>query len=386
MDRMIRIGFVINPIAGMGGRVGLKGTDDVIEQAREMGAEPQADERAGSAIRRLSEAYTRHRLDTKMEWICAGGAMGEDVLVRNAVPEWDIIVVHHPGEKTSSEDTRALVGKAVALGVDLIVFTGGDGTARDVHGSAGDIPIFGIPSGVKMHSGIFALDPLTAGELLEHFIRGDLIIGSGEIMDLDEGKYRSGEWNIALFGIARTLHEPSFVQTGKLMVEEESIEDIVSGIASDLSEMMKEEDFVLIIGPGGTTYSIGECLGFEKTLLGVDVASKEGIIAIDCSESDLLRVLDDLESKGSLGRVRIVVSPIGGQGFFLGRGNLQISPSVVRRVGENNIIVVSTPNKLESTKVLRVDTGDRYLDESIKRSGGVKVMTGYRTYRLVRVA
>ncbi|MDG6225038.1 MAG: ATP-NAD kinase family protein [Candidatus Thermoplasmatota archaeon] len=382
---MIRICFVINPIAGMGGRVGLKGTDNVLEEALKKGARPQALNRAGKAFSRLSEAYRRHRLKRPVEWMCANGEMGEDVIREQEVPEWTIRTLHVPKDPTTAEDTRELVRKAVSSGTDLIVFTGGDGTARDVHRIAGDVPIFGIPAGVKMHSGVFAIDPQTAGELLEHYLRDELVIGKGEIMDLDEDRYRSGEWNIALFGIANTLNEPSFVQTGKMMIEEESTDDVISGIASDLSEKIEEEGLYLIMGPGGTIYSIAEKMGFEKTLLGVDVISKDGIVSSDCSENDLLDILDEIEGSHFLDKVRILLSPIGGQGFFLGRGNLQISPEVIRRIGTDRIIVVSTPGKLETTKVLRVDTGDPIIDKAIKDRGSIKVMTSYRTYRMIKI-
>jgi predicted polyphosphate/ATP-dependent NAD kinase len=306
--------------------------------------------------------------------------MGCDLIDEMGIPDWISEVIHVPSGATNAEDTKAFVTKAVGIGAELIIFCGGDGTARDVFSQAGSVPIFGIPAGVKMHSGVFAIDPLTAGEILEFFIRGEMKIGDGEIMDLDEERYRSGEWNIALFGIARTLYEPSFIQAGKLMVEEESIEDVLSGMAEDIGERLGGGE-VLILGPGGTTSALSEILGFGKTLLGVDVVTGKVMIGRDCTEKDLLSILSDRSDR----KVRIVLSPIGGQGFFLGRGNLQLSPEVIRKVGIDNILVISTPHKLEATKVLHVDTGDPSLDAEIRSRKVLKVLVGYRSYRLVKI-
>ncbi|MFO8051035.1 MAG: ATP-NAD kinase family protein, partial [Thermoplasmatota archaeon] len=373
---MVSIGFVVNPIAGMGGRVGLKGTDGVVDEARKKGAEQIAPSRSRQALDRLHEAYARHRLKEELHWITASGTMGEDELLSYEEPKWKIEVIHSPGENTGAEDTREFVRKALEMDVDLIVFCGGDGTARDVYSQAGKHPIFGIPSGVKMHSGVFAVDPTLAGELLEFYIRGEMTTGEGEIMDLDEEKYREGDWNLKLFGIATTLYEPNFVQTGKFMVAEQDVATITSEIAEDIQERMEEDpDKIFILGPGGTMAAIGEHIGIDKTHLGVDIVRNGELIAKDCNENSILSILNNNKDTDA----EIVVSPIGGQGFFLGRGNLQISPEVVRIVGPENIQVVSVPQKMEGTKVLRVDTGDHELDETFREFGSIKVLTGYRT-------
>ena len=385
---MIRIGFIVNPVAGMGGKVGLKGTDGVVEEARKRGATERAEGRADIAIKRLAEAYTRHRTDTEVHWLTPSRSMGEDILMRDRVPQWTIEVIADHGEITTAEDTRSFVKKAVKMGIDLLVFCGGDGTARDVFSAAGpEQTMFGIPSGVKMHSGIFAIDPRTGGELLEFFIRGEMTTGEGEIMDLDEERYRKGEWNIALFGIARTLYEPSFIQMGKFMVEEATVEDYISEIVEHMEEEMEEETgSIYILGPGGTLESIGKGIDIDKTHLGVDIVMGGKLVAKDCAEKNILSELERLDAgKGHDRTAYIVVSPIGGQGFFLGRGNLQLSPAVVRRVGIDNIMVVSVPQKLERTKVLRVDTGDQDLDEEIRAKGSVKVLMGYRTFQMKKL-
>ncbi|MGA1847844.1 MAG: ATP-NAD kinase family protein [Thermoplasmatota archaeon] len=382
---MKRIGLVINPIAGMGGKVGLKGTDHVVEEAISKGAVARAPGRTIEALQRLKEAYTRHRLKEELLWLTAGGEMGENELSSMDLEKWSMEIVHEPGEKTTDSDTRETVKRAIEEGAELIVFCGGDGTARDVFSIAGNHPIFGIPSGVKMHSGVFAIDPPTAGELLEFYIRGEMTTGEGEIMDLDEKLYREGQWNIKLFGIGVTLFEPAFVQTGKFVVEDLEVETFISEISDDIRERVEEEpDAVFILGPGGTLEAIGEAIGIEKTHLGIDIVKGGEQLGKDLSEKGIIDILDR-EGVGKDARAYLVVSPIGGQGFFLGRGNLQLSPEVIRRIGLQNIIIVSVPQKLDRTDALRVDTSDHDLDMEIRAQKSMKVLTGYRTYRIKKI-
>lgn len=382
---MKKIGFVINPIAGMGGKVGLKGTDGVIDEAISRGALPRAPNRAVEALSRLKEAYTRHRLKEEVEWLTSSGSMGEDELLSMEVSQWKVTVLETHGDRTTAEDTKELVRLALEKGAELIVFCGGDGTARDVFEVAQKEPIFGIPSGVKMHSGVFAIDPLTAGELLEFYIRGEMTTGEGEIMDLDEDRYRKGEWNIRLFGIGATLFEPAFIQTGKFVVQEQEVEIFIDEICDDIRERTLEEpDSLFILGPGGTLESIGKKIGIDKTHLGIDIVKGSDQLGKDLDERGILKILEEHRSEKG-GSSYIVVSPIGGQGFFLGRGNLQLSPAVIRKVGIGNVIIVSVPQKLDRTDALRIDTGDHELDMEFKDQGSLKVLTGYRTYRIKKI-
>ncbi len=379
---MKKICFVVNPIAGMGGRVGLKGTDGVVDEARRKGARPRAGGRAREAMVRLKEAFDRYRLKEKVVWLTAAGEMGEDLLEELKHDLWEVEVVHSPTNDTKAEDTKNTVRKSLKMGAELIFFCGGDGTARDVLSSSGDVPIFGIPSGVKMHSGVFAVDPQLAGELMEFYIRGEMTTGEGDVMDLDEDKYREGDWNIKLFGKASTLYEPAYVQVGKFVVEAEGMDNFLSEISDDISERISDQKNALfILGPGGTLERIGEEIGIDKTHLGVDAVKNGKQVGKDLDEKTILELLRDQGEDPSY----IVVSPIGGQGFFLGRGNLQIGPDVIRKIGKKNVIVVSAPQKLERTDSLRVDTGDHQLDEEFRKMGSIKVLTGYRTYRLKKI-
>jgi predicted polyphosphate/ATP-dependent NAD kinase len=372
-----RVGFVVNPIAGLGGRVGLKGTDGVAEQALAAGAKPTAPDRA----RAFAEAFVRLAKEDPsltLHWVTAGGDMGAAPLRMAGVPLDRIEVVHDPGQPSTVEDTRTAVEGFIASGVEAIWFCGGDGTARDVAEATKDrVPIVGIPAGVKMHSGLFAISPQAAAEILVAFLRGDLRAGTAEILDLDEEAYRKGEWRIRLFATTKTLVEPQLVSAGKLMVEELSEQAVRAELTTHFSELFEANpDTLFLLGPGSTIQGIASALGIEKTLLGIDAVVGGKTIAKDVNETEILRLLDRYP------KAQLVVSPIGGQGFILGRGNLQVSPTVLRRIGTRNVIVVATPSKLAATPVLRVDTGDPNLDEEFRAREYLFVLVGYRTSKL----
>lgn len=380
--RRKRIGFVVNPIAGMGGKVGLKGTDGVLEEARSKGAEPVAAGRGATAIKAfvdLAAARAENGRPLFVSWLTCGGEMGELSLLGAGVPKEDIEVVYTPaaGAETTAGDTRAACEAFVAKGVDLVVFVGGDGTARDVFSVlAADTLMLGIPSGVKMHSGVFCTNPEVASRILERYLDRELEASKVEIMDLDEERYRRGEWNIKLFGYAITPYEHTYIQGGKAIIQEHE-EDVIEDIAWYMKELMEDEPGTLwILGAGGTLLAIGEELGIDKSLLGIDAVVNKRLVAKDVDESTLLALLE------RHGEAKLVVSPIGAQGFILGRGNLQLSPQVLRRIGIDNIVVVATPAKLNKTPVLRVDTGDHGLDEEFRARKHVMVIAGDHFKRL----
>ena len=372
-----RIGFVVNPIAGLGGRVGFKGTDGVAEQALAAGAKPTAPERARGFARALVR-LSKDEAAFAFHWVTAGGDMGAGPLRSAGISADRIEVVHLPGQPSTVEDTKSTVDECIASGAELLLFCGGDGTARDVAEAAKDrIPIVGIPAGVKMHSGLFAVSPQAAAEILVAFLRGELRIGVAEILDLDEEAYRKGEWRVRLFATAKTLVEPQLVSAGKLMVEELSEEAVRAELTTHFSELFETNpDTLFLLGPGSTIQGFASPLGIEKTLLGIDAVAGGKTIAKDLNETEILRLLDRTS------KARLVVSPVGGQGFILGRGNLQVSPAVLRRIGTQNVIVVATPSKLAATPVLRVDTGDPNLDEEFRARDYVFVIVGYRTSKL----
>jgi predicted polyphosphate/ATP-dependent NAD kinase len=362
-----KVGFLINPVAGMGGAVGLKGTDGLAEEAMARGAKPVAPRRAEAALAELGG------IDAL--FLTAGGDMGEDALQRCG---FEYQVVHRPLDEPTALDTKEACRSFIDEKVDLIVFCGGDGTARDVSGVIGSrAPIIGIPAGVKMHSGVFAISPRAAGELVRGYLEGDLRARETEIVDVDEEKYRAGVLETKIYGVASTPYLPALVQERKQIYTTSSEEEFKEEIAIFASEFMRDGS-AYILGAGTTTSKIAEVLGVDKTLLGVDVVKDGRLICTDASEQDLLRIIDEV------GRAKIIVSPIGAQGFVLGRGSQQISSEVLRKVGSENLIIVATPHKLKETHRLLVDTGDVDLDETI--SGRRQVICGYRIAQLKDVA
>ncbi len=371
---MKRVGFLVNPIAGMGGRVGLKGTDGRAEEAVARGAEPVSPRRA----REMLDALRPMRTAPEIRWVTCAGPMGADLLAAAGFPPASVEVATEPPARTSAEDTRAACRAFEARKVDLVVFCGGDGTCRDVLEVVGQrLPILGVPAGVKMHSGVFGIHPATVASILDAWLQGYLRVGDADVLDVDEEAYRRGEWSVRMFGTARTLVEPTLVQTGKMMFAELTDDAMKDEIADHVKELVgSEPETLFLLGAGSTLEHIAKGLGVEKTVLGIDAILGGKIVGKDLDEAAILALL------GEHPKAKLVVSPIGAQGFVLGRGNLQVSPAVVRRIGVPNVIVVSTPSKLNATPVLRVDTGDPDLDREFAKKEYLFVVIGYRTSKL----
>jgi predicted polyphosphate/ATP-dependent NAD kinase len=276
---------------------------------------------------------------------------------------------------TTAEDTRRI---ARAMDVDLLLFAGGDGTAADVLAAVEEaVPVLGIPAGVKIHSGVFAVSPEAAGRVAARLVRGArLDVSEAEVVDLDEDAYRRGEIAPRLIGYLRVPTEPRLVQSRKAP-SPASERVAVEAIAADVVEHM-EPGRSYMLGPGTTVRAIAERLGVPKTLVGVDVVRDGDLVAADAAERDLLAIVEE-------GPAAIVVTPIGGQGFVFGRGNQQIGPAVVSRVGRGHLLVLATPWKLASLggATLRVDTGDPEVDAGLV--GHLQVITGHGERAVVRV-
>jgi predicted polyphosphate/ATP-dependent NAD kinase len=262
--------------------------------------------------------------------------------------------------------------------VDLLLFAGGDGTARNICQAVGNQLIsLGIPAGVKIHSAVYAVTPRDAGEVARIFLEGRLrSLREAEVMDIDEEAYRQGVVSARLYGYLRVPVESRYVQpmkAGGTVAEAEAL----AGIAEDVIDSMDGSE-IFLIGPGTTTRAIMEKLGLANTLLGVDVVCNRRLVARDVSESQLTELISGR-------RAKIVMTVIGGQGYILGRGNQQISPAVVRQVGKDGIRVVATKEKLASLggRPLLVDTGDEGLNQEL--GGYVRVTTGYRDYVIYKV-
>ena len=372
-----KIGFLVNPIAGMGGKVGLKGTDGVFKEAVKLGAKPIA---PGKAEETLNEYLNEYSKNNNIRWFACSGIMGGNELKNVGIKNIEIIG-DSSCENTSSGDTKETCKKLLEKNVDLILFCGGDGTARDVFEIVDNkIPILGIPSGVKMHSGVFGVNTSATAKMLHEFVNGRLTIGDAEIMDLDEDLYRRGKWNIRLFGIAKGIVEPTYVQVGKSCYESVSDDEIKDELTEHIvDEIERCADYLFLFGSGGTIEYIARKMNLDNTLLGIDAVYDKKIVGKDLNEEGLLKLLDNYS------KTKVILSPIGAQGFILGRGNLQLSPKVIRRIGLDNIIVISTPSKLVSTPIIRVDTGDRELDHLFVEKEFMMVVIGYRMSRVVKI-
>ncbi|WP_367260092.1 ATP-NAD kinase family protein [Methanoculleus sp.] len=362
---MRTVGFLINPVAGMGGAVGLKGTDGQVAEAIRLGAVAHACDRAVQALSLLKNDDTA--------WYTCAAPMGGDVLLGAGIDRFTVL--YHPSLPTSAADTKAACRAFLDAGADLIVFCGGDGTARDVFDAVGrSVPVLGIPAGVKMYSAVFAVNPAAAADLIRQ--AGRIACRDSEVMDVDEEAYRSGRLAARLYGYACVPYIPERTQGGKQVFEQQDEERAKDDIAAFIGEIMIP-DTLYIIGAGSTTARILERLGLTPTLLGVDAVRNGEVVARDVDERTLLALLDTYP------RAKIVVSPIGAQGFVLGRGNQQISPDVLRKAGLRNLIVVATPGKLAATPLLYVDSGDPSLDRELGSS--LQVVSGYRIAQKKRV-
>jgi predicted polyphosphate/ATP-dependent NAD kinase len=370
---MKKLGVIVNPIAGMGGRVGLKGSDgiEILKKAREMGAEPESPRRALEALKIIA------KLKNEIEVLAYPDEMGADEC-RQAGLEPEVIGSIKSGE-TSPEDTMEAAREMAKKGVDLILFAGGDGTARNIYTAIGpEIPVLGIPAGVKIHSAVYAINPRSAGEVASLYLQGQVVnIREAEVMDIDEEAFREGRVNARLYGYLKVPVERR-VQSVKSGARSEQAE--VEGMAAEVVANM-EKDTLYIIGPGTTTRAIMERLELPNTLLGVDVVLNRELIANDVGEKQLFNLLNQHG-----GNTRIVVTAIGGQGHIFGRGNQQISPRVIRLVGKKNIIVVASRDKLVALQPhpLLVDTGDPDLDQEL--SGYVRVVTGWEDSIMYRIS
>lgn len=376
----MKLGLIINPMAGIGGTVGLKGSDgrDIVDQALAQGAQPKAAARVSQALEKLAGVITQPVLTVT-------GAMGADVLKQADIAHQ---VIMQTSAETSASDTCNAVLRLCENDIDLLMFAGGDGTARDVldalnqNGQAEDLPVVGIPAGCKIHSAVYAVTPLQAGELVALLEQGEpLAVKQAEVMDLDEAAYRAGKVSASCYGYLSVPVDDARMQAmkqGGLNHEDIAVQDI----ASDVVENM-EEDVLYFIGAGTTTAAVMDELGLPNSLLGIDVVLSRELLASDVDEQSILALLGDVSHKGKA--ARIVVTAIGGQGHIFGRGNQQFSPTVIAKIGGRNIIVIATNEKLHSLqgRPLLLDSGSLQLDKEL--AGVRQIVTGFEQRTLYKL-
>ena len=373
---MKRIGLIVNPIAGMGGRVVLKGSDgkETLELARKLGAVPECPGKALTALKQIKANFKGN-----VEIITYPAIMGEEE-AREAGFKPKVIGKIN-SEDTCAEDTIQAARDLRDANVDLIFFAGGDGTARNIFDALGEqkFPVLGIPGGCKIHSAVYAINPKTAGNLVVQYLEGkvkDLKIS--EVMDIDEDAFREGVVTAKLYGYLHVPNEKRMVQnmkSGRGYSEEGALDQLSRYFADSMAA-----DILYVIGTGSTTKKILEKLGEDGTLLGVDLVYGRKIVAKDVNEKGILDYLATCD-----GKVKIIVTVIGGQGYVFGRGNQQLSPAVIRKVGLDNIIIAASKPKMLSLfgKPLLVDTGDEELNREL--SGYRRVYVGYEDSVMFRV-
>lgn len=362
---MKKLGFIVNPVAGIGGKVGLKGSDGamILQRALELGAVRESGKKALITMKALKE------VEDELDIYTWQGEMGEDIC-REAGLSATVLGSIIPGHTTPA-DTVSAARQMKELDLDLILFVGGDGTARNIMDAVGtDAVVLGIPAGCKIHSGVYALNPKTAGVLMKEFVQGKVKeTKQAEVMDIDEELFRQGVVQARLYGYLRIPNETRMVQnlkSGRGFSESASIEMLSNYVANEM-----KEDVLYIVGTGSTTASIMKKLDLPNTLLGVDLVCNREVIASDCTEKDILEVMKDYD------KVKIIVTVIGGQGYVFGRGNQQISAEVIRRVGKENIIIAASKNKILSLfgSSLHVDTGNEEINKML--CGYYRVIVGY---------
>jgi len=362
------VGLIVNPVAGMGGSVGLKGTDgEIHKRALELGAKPVTPTRTKVCLSCIESK-------DDIAFFVAPGKMGEEYVKALGVP---FTVIGTVGGETSAEDTKRIAQAMVDDGVELLIFVGGDGTARDIYDAVGSkVPVVAVPSGVKIFSSVFAVSARAAAEMVDAFVEGTDVTEE-QVLDIDEDAFREDRLASRLYGYLLVPNVRSFLQPGKAAssVSVSSIES-KKEIAAYIVEEIDHETLYLL-GPGTTLEAIADEMGLPKTLLGIDAVFGGVLVGTDLNEKGILNLLKRYEKR------KIIVTPIGGNGFIFGRGSKQFTPEVIGQVGRENIMVVGTRDKVGRLDCLRVDTGDFELDKIL--CGYMEVTVGYREGMMVKV-
>jgi len=375
---LFKLGLIINPLAGIGGSVALKGSDGdaTVKAARNLGAKPQSQERTRTALEQILPFKEQVIIYT------AANDMGE-MLCRDMGFSIEVIA-DNKKDKTTVEDTEIAVQKFVEKDIDLLMFAGGDGTACNIYHAldilhkTSSTPVIGIPAGCKIHSAVYAVTPKHAGELMALIVRGrPLGVHEVQIVDIDEDAFRHDVVKAKLFGHLNAPAENQYMQNMKEGgIEHEEL--VLHDIATYMVETM-QDDTLYFIGSGTTPKAVLDELGLDATLLGIDVVENQLLLEKDVNERQILSLLESNKP------VKIIMTIIGGQGHLFGRGNQQFSPAVIKRIGKENIVVITTPEKLHALQgqPIRVDTGDNELNKYL--CGMIQIITGYDEHTFYRV-
>jgi len=366
-----KLGLIVNPVAGLGGSVALKGSDgeDTAAKAIALGAEPKSNSRTKAAL----EVLVPHQSNITIYTV--NDEMGEHTAKALG---FNTQVVYQSNSPTTSDDTEAAARLLQQQGVDLILFAGGDGTARNIcHAVEDSVPVLGIPAGCKIHSGVYAITPKAAGRVVEMLVKGELVtLSDADVMDIDEVAFRQGTVKAKRYGEMQVPSEVRYVQAvknGGKETDELVLADIAAYIVSEM-----DADTLYVMGSGSTVGAVMEEMGLENTLLGVDLVEDQALVGQDLTAQQLLELTKERETK-------LVITLIGGQGHIFGRGNQQLSPALIKAIGRDNIIVVATKTKLQALngRPLICDTGDSKLDDEL--SGYIRVTSGFNDHIMYAV-
>jgi len=366
-----KLGLIVNPVAGLGGSVALKGSDgeDTAAKAIALGAEPKSNSRTKAAL----EVLVPHQSNITIYTV--NDEMGEQTAKALG---FNTQVVYQSNSPTTSDDTEAAARLLQQQGVDLILFAGGDGTARNIcHAVEDSVPVLGIPAGCKIHSGVYAITPKAAGRVVEMLVKGELVtLSDADVMDIDEVAFRQGTVKAKRYGEMQVPSEVRYVQAvknGGKETDELVLADIAAYVVSEM-----DADTLYVIGSGSTVGAVMEEMGLENTLLGVDLVEDQALVGQDLTAQQLLELTKERETK-------LVITLIGGQGHIFGRGNQQLSPALIKAIGRDNIIVVATKTKLQALngRPLICDTGDSKLDDEL--SGYIRVTSGFNDHIMYAV-
>ncbi|MCK8103809.1 ATP-NAD kinase family protein [Pseudoalteromonas sp. 2CM36K] len=366
-----KLGLIVNPVAGLGGSVALKGSDgeDTAAKAIALGAEPKSNSRTKAALEVLVPYQSNITIYT------VNDEMGEHTAKSLG---FNTQVVYQSSSPTTSDDTEAAARLLQQQGVDLILFAGGDGTARNIcHAVEDSVPVLGIPAGCKIHSGVYAITPKAAGRVVEMLVKGELVtLSDADVMDIDEVAFRQGTVKAKRYGEMQVPSEVRYVQAvknGGKETDELVLADIAAYVVSEM-----DADTLYVMGSGSTVGAVMEEMGLENTLLGVDLVEDQALVGQDLTAQQLLELTTGRKTK-------LVITLIGGQGHIFGRGNQQLSPALIKAIGRDNIIVVATKTKLQALngRPLICDTGDSELDDEL--SGYIRVISGFNDHIMYAV-
>lgn len=368
--QLFKLGLIVNPWAGIGGSVALKGSDGVAEEALARGAVPLAQQRAKAALTELLPFKNQLQIFT------VAGAMGEAIALELGFAV--TVLCQSATEPSTAADTEDAAQCISAAGVDLLLFAGGDGTARNICASVNpQTTVLGIPAGCKIHSGVYAITPAAAGKVVAQMIQGKLVsVQEAQVMDIDETAFREGAVRAKRFGEMQIPTELRYVQSVKASGKESEelvLDDLAAYVAGEM-----ESNVRYVMGSGSTIAAVMAELGLANTLLGVDVVENNQLIASDVTATELLSLVKP-------GSTQLLITLIGGQGHIFGRGNQQLSPGVIRAIGRDNIKLIATKTKLQQLqgRPLISDSGDAALDQELQ--GMMKVLCGYNDYVMYRL-